>query len=1412
VFFWAMASPFLLNSQTTLTLGQQVQVGPGTPTDYIIPALAGDLVVKLRGGDGGGIRFSGIFCETTVEGGSGANIDVTFEVGFAPGQLQPGGIIRVMAGEKGESDSKACGSGAASYAGGGGSSAILYLPPNADPLGMNWQLLAVAGGGGGAARPSSGIDRTGGGATASDPSGSVNGISGATSGNNGNKGTGNDFIEEGQPGAGYKGGACPNENAIDCVTFFRAYSLVESAQTTGNLIMVKLKDNSYYNYTGGDQEGIFGSGASLVGGNGFTGGGSGSTNAIFGPTAGGGGGGYSGGSVNYYFGGGGGSSYLTSGVTTLSSGVSPGANGASGHFAGYVQLTANEAPIITQANCQDQTVQLNANGTASFNVSQLNNGSTGYLPLSFAVNGQSTFNYSCSDIGTDGVILTLTDANGSTSTCAATITVEDNVGPTAACQDVTVELDANGNGFISTCSVDAGSSDACGAFVGLSLSQTSFNCGDLGSNTVTMTATDFYGNTSTCVSNVTVTDNMAPSLTCMNTTVQLNASGIASIAAADVSASTSDNCGTSVLSIDKSSFNCNETGLNPVTLTASDGNGNTSTCLAIVTVSDGSAPNALCKNATIYLDASGSGSITVNDINNGSNDACGISNISVSQTSFGCADVGNNTVTLTVTDNNNLTSTCNADVNVIDNTSPHALCNDITLQLNALGTATISNPDIDAGSNDACGIGSLALSQTAFDCDNVGSNTVTLTVSDVNSNTSTCTSTVTVEDNVAPNAICETTTIQLDANGMATILAGEVDKGSNDACGIASMTVSPEVIDCSYLGSDYGFTLTVTDNNGNSSDCFANIIVEDNNDPEIICPGPIVTGNDAGQCGANVDFQVTATDNCTDVTVVYAIYDEAGVFITEVESGDFFPVGTTIVGCTATDGSGNTATCIFDITVNDTEVPVITSCPENITLCGAQNVTWMPPTAEDNCAVVSSTNNYDPGDFFDVGTYTASYTFYDAAGLSVTCSFKITINPLPEVTIENSDLPEWCQGVQILTAKVTNTGDLEPPLSYSWSTGETGTDQITVFENGNYSVEVTDANSCSITAEILVDEDLAGSLSAHTIIIDEEISMTNSSVVSGGVGVLDADEVEIEDNSNIQTFLISAQADIDGSSTVEEWIEDDCEVDLPAFMSNNFNNNNHQTVPIGGTMTLSGFNYGIITVKKGATLFIDNSNMYVKKLTMEAGARLVFNQPGNMMIRQQLNIDEACNVNVGGPTVVIYVRSDISIKSGSNISANLYTLKTLEVNDSGNAQTTYMTGLFIAEELKSGDNVVWGWNPNCSSGAEGGTSQFSAAITAQPESIESNEIKEADGPKELTIFPNPTSGVLNVNIEFFLGQQVEYVIYDAHGKEVMRSKMGKLELPVITIDMSPEKFTNGIYLIRVQGEQEKMAIPFLVNK
>src|SRR5439155_5443752 len=133
-------------------------------------------------------------------------------------------------------------------------------------------------------------------------------------------------------------------------------------------------------------------------------------------------------------------------------------------------------------------------------------------------------------------------------------------------------------------------------------------------------------------------------------------------------------------------------------------NDNVSTCTAIVTLQDSIAPTALCKNITVQLDASGNAAITAADVDNGSHDACGIKSLALDKTSFTCADVGPNTVTLTVTDKNDNVSTCTATVTVQDRIARKSVGKGMTVELEGGGSAAITAADVDNGSHDACGI------------------------------------------------------------------------------------------------------------------------------------------------------------------------------------------------------------------------------------------------------------------------------------------------------------------------------------------------------------------------------------------------------------------------------------------------------------------------------------------------------------------------------------------------------------------------------------------------------------------------------------------------------------------------------------------------------------------------------------
>lgn len=111
--------------------------------------------------------------------------------------------------------------------------------------------------------------------------------------------------------------------------------------------------------------------------------------------------------------------------------------------------------------------------------------------------------------GVTTVIYTATDASGNISTASFTITVTDNEAPIVITKNFTTTL-VNGIASITTFDINNGSKDNCG-ISSLTASKTTFDCTNIGTNTVTLTAADANGNISSNTALVTVTGNIPTS-------------------------------------------------------------------------------------------------------------------------------------------------------------------------------------------------------------------------------------------------------------------------------------------------------------------------------------------------------------------------------------------------------------------------------------------------------------------------------------------------------------------------------------------------------------------------------------------------------------------------------------------------------------------------------------------------------------------------------------------------------------------------------------------------------------------------------------------------------------------------------------------------------------------------------------
>jgi len=397
--------------------------------------------------------------------------------------------------------------------------------------------------------------------------------------------------------------------------------------------------------------------------------------------------------------------------------------------------------------------------------------------------------FGCSDLGSNNVTITATDGSNNTTTVIKAVTVVDNMNPvlTMSAAPVALYLDVNGSATIDASGLGASATDNCSTAPTVTLSNTTFSCAELGSNTITVTAADGNGNSVTATKSVTVYDTLSPAIT-VPASVALNIGASGSVALGNP-ASATDNCGQPVITYDVTSFDCSDLGTNTVEVTATDANGNVSTANMTVVVTDNIDPtlNLVSSAVTVALDASGSAVLSTSQVVSSVTDNCSGVTVTVSPNSFGCSDLGANTVTVTATDGSGNTTTATTSVTVVDNIDPviTVVANPADVVLDATGSGSITAAMVASATDNCTTAPTITVTPTTVDCSDLGVVTVTVIASDANGNTSTASVPLNVVDNAAP--------VITSAQGDTTLAACEAQfnyaVNVTDNCGFtATMT------------------------------------------------------------------------------------------------------------------------------------------------------------------------------------------------------------------------------------------------------------------------------------------------------------------------------------------------------------------------------------------------------------------------------------------------------------------------------------------------------------------------------------------------------------------------------------------------------------------------------------------------
>ncbi len=652
------------------------------------------------------------------------------------------------------------------------------------------------------------------------------------------------------------------------------------------------------------------------------------------------------------------------------------------------------------------------------------------------------------------------------------------------------------------------------------------------------------------------------------------------------------------------------------TYTVIDGNGGSNTALVSVTV------NAVNDNPVANSDIANTNednAIIINVLDNDTDvDLDTLTVVSTSTASNGTVGInGGTTITYTpnahyfgvdsftysISDNNGGSATGTVNVTVISiNDAPAAnddtastnedeavlinvLSNDSDVEGDLL--TIISNSDPSNGTV-LCGATNCTYTPNAHF---FGSDSFTYTIDDGNSGVDTATVNITVSSiNDAPDANNDGATTDEDNAVIVNVLSNDSDvegdtltvdsatspsNGTVQVNGDNTITYTPNA---DYFGSD-SFNYTVIDGQGGSSNATVNLTINSVNDNPVAVDDNAATDEDNAvninvlDNDSDVDLD-TLTVNSTTSPNNGSVFVEANNTITYTPNLNFS--GADSFTYTVIDGQGGNATATVNIAVgalNDAPVAdddsattdednaVLISVLSNDSDVEADTLTITGTTSSSNGTVNingGTTITYTPNaDFF--GNDSFVYTIEDGNGGADTATVNITVNPINDNPVANTDDVSTNEDNALIIGVLTNDSDVDgDTISVTTTTNPS---------NGSINVNVDDTITYTPDAHFFGND-------SFTYTIEDGNGGTDTATINVTVNAVNDVPVAVDD---------SATTDEDTSVNINV-LDDDTDVDLDTLSVSN------TTTPSNGSVVVEANN--TITYTPNAHYFGNDSFVY----------------------------------------------------------------------------------------------------------------------------------------------------------------------------------------------------------------------------
>lgn len=549
---------------------------------------------------------------------------------------------------------------------------------------------------------------------------------------------------------------------------------------------------------------------------------------------------------------------------------------------------------------------------------------------------------------------------------------------------------------------------------------------------------------------------------------------------------------------------------------------------------------------------------------------------------------------------------------------------------------------------------------------------------------------------------------------------------------------------------------------------------------------------------------------------------------------------------TVTLPNGCASSATVDVTTGTTPTPTILG---NTTFCQSESTTL---TANGGSSYVwsnGSTNNTII--VSQSGVYTVTAT--NAEGCSNTANVTVMVNPLPNVSISGNN--SFCQGDDVmLTATGANT--------YLWGNASTNA-SIIVSSAGNYTVTGTDTNGCSNTATKTVAVNPTYNVAlTHSMCEGESYNFYGQNITTAGTYTHTLQTVNGCDSVLTLTLTVKPlpTATITGNTTL-------CEGEITTLTANggisyawsNAATTNSINVGQSGVYTVTGTNAEgcsntadvTVTVNPLPTITIGgNTTVCAGSSTtlIASGANSYSWSTGDNTASVNVNAfgvytvtgtsSEGCSNTTSVtvlvsqlPVITITGETDICTGESTTLTANggetyLWndgtTANSLTVSTAGTYQVIGYNAAGCNAMASATVNVwqpatsefsvecpdscyTWNGQDYCTSGTYTQTLQTvhgCDSVVTMHLTITVG-VNDYDG-FDFKVYPNPTTGVVNVQITNPNSPVTEFHVYDAYGKLIR-----VVDVQTAQIDLS--HYASGVYFIKAVSDGNVVAVRKVVK-